>query len=36
MPDTEKGAALYGAIKNDKADEWFASNAPNPSGSPTK
>jgi anionic cell wall polymer biosynthesis LytR-Cps2A-Psr (LCP) family protein len=36
MPDTEKGAALYGAIKNDKAEEWFANNAPNPSGSPTK
>jgi LCP family protein required for cell wall assembly len=36
MPDTEKGAALYGAIKNDKAEEWFANNAPNPSGSPSK
>jgi LCP family protein required for cell wall assembly len=36
MPDTEKGAALYGAIKNDKAEEWFANNASNPSGSPTK
>ena len=27
MPDTEKGAALYTAIKNDKAEDWFAANA---------
>jgi len=36
MPDTEKGKALYDAIRNDKAGDWFAANAsPNstPSGS---
>jgi LCP family protein required for cell wall assembly len=36
MPDTEKGKALYDAVKNDKAGDWFAANAtPNnaPSGS---
>jgi hypothetical protein len=34
MPDAEKGAALYEAIKNDKADQWFASNAsPSPAAS---
>jgi LCP family protein required for cell wall assembly len=36
MPDTEKGKALYAAIKNDKADEWFAANASPSSSSSTK
>jgi anionic cell wall polymer biosynthesis LytR-Cps2A-Psr (LCP) family protein len=34
MPDTEKGKSLYQAIRNDKADEWYAANAtPAPSSS---
>ena len=34
MPDPEKGKALYAAMKNDKAADWFAANAsPSPSGS---
>ena len=34
MPDEEKGKALYEAIRNDKAEDWFAANAtPSPSAS---